>query len=63
MHTEPQNKDKFTRNNSFYCYETLIFTNPLVYEFLCGPKHMATPVQLLCLSLSFVMSKSKTLEI
>ena len=46
MHTVPQNKDKFTRNNLLYCCKTLIFTHSLVYEFLCGPKHMATPVQL-----------------
>ena len=44
MHTVPQNKDKFTINKLFYCCEALIFTHPLVYEFLCGPKHMATPV-------------------
>ena len=46
MHTVTQNNDKFTRNNLFYCCETLIFTHPLVHEFLCGPKHMATPVGL-----------------
>ena len=45
MHTVSQNKDKFTRNNLFCCYETLIFTHPFLYEFLCGPKHMATPVK------------------
>ena len=39
MHTVPQNKDKL-----FYCCEALIFTQPLVYEFLYGPKHMAHPV-------------------
>ena len=39
-----QNKDRFTINNLFYCCEALIFTHPLVYEFLCGPKHMGTPV-------------------
>ena len=44
MHTLPQNKDKFTINNLFYCCEALISTHPLVYEFLCGPKHTATPV-------------------
>ena len=44
MHTVPQNRDKFTINNLFYCYKALIFTHPLVYEFLCGPKHMAIPV-------------------
>ena len=44
MHTVPQNRDKFTINNLFYCCKALIFTHPLVYEFLCGPKHMATPV-------------------
>ena len=47
MHTVPQNKDKFTINNLFYCCEALIFTHPLVYEFLCGPKYMATPVVLM----------------
>ena len=44
MHTVPQNKDKFTINNLYYCCEGLIFTHPLVYEFICDPKHMATPV-------------------
>ena len=44
IHSVPKNKDKFTRNDLFHCWETLIFTYPLVYEFLCGPKHMATPV-------------------
>ena len=44
MHTVPQNRDKFTTNNLFYCCKALIFTHPLVYEFLCGPKHMAHPV-------------------
>ena len=44
MHTVPQNKDKFTINNLFYCCKALIFTHPLVYEFLYGPKHMGTPV-------------------
>ena len=44
MHTVPQNEDKFTINNLLYCCKALIFTLPLVYEFLCGPKHMATPV-------------------
>ena len=45
MHTVSQNRDKFTTNNLFYCCKALIFTHPLVYEFLCGPKHMATPVK------------------
>ena len=44
MHTVPQNKDKFTINNLFYCCEGLIFTQPLVYEFLCGLIFMAHPV-------------------
>ena len=44
MHTVPQNKDKCTINNLFDCCEALIFTYPLLYEFLWGPKHMATPV-------------------
>ena len=44
MHTVPQNRDKFIVNNLFYCCKALIFTHPLIYEFLCGPKHMATPV-------------------
>ena len=47
MHIVPQNKDKFTIGNLFHCCEALIFTHPLVYEFLCGPKHMATPVKYL----------------
>ena len=34
MHSVPQNKDKFTINNLFYRFEALIFTHPLVYEFL-----------------------------
>ena len=44
MHTVLQNKDKFTVNNLFHCCKALIFTQPLVHEFLCGPKHMGTPV-------------------
>ena len=44
MHTAPQNKDKFTINNLFYCFKALNFTHPRVFEFLCGPKHMGTPV-------------------
>ena len=44
MHTVPQNKEKFTINDLSYCCEALIFTHPLVYEFLCGPKHMGAPV-------------------
>ena len=35
MHTVPQNKDKFTINNLFYCCKFLTFTQPFVYEFLC----------------------------
>ena len=45
MHTVPSNKDEFTINSLSYCCDALIFTLPLVYEFLCGPKHMATPVK------------------
>ena len=44
MHTVPQYENKFTINNLFNCCEGLIFTHPLVYEFICDPKHMATPV-------------------
>ena len=44
MPTVPQNKDKFTINKLFYCCEALIFTHPLVYEFLCGLIFMAHPV-------------------
>ena len=44
MHTEPQNKDKFEINNLFYCCEALIFTHPLVYEFLWGLIFMDHPV-------------------
>ena len=44
MHTVPQNKYKFTINNLFYCCEALIFTQPLVYEFLCGLIFMGHPV-------------------
>ena len=44
MHTVPQNKDKFTINNLFYCCKALIFTHPLVYEFLCGLIFMGHPV-------------------
>ena len=44
MRTVPQNRNKFTINDLFYYCKALIFTHPLVYEFLCGPKHMATPV-------------------
>ena len=44
MHTVPQNKDKFTINNLFYCCEALIFTHPLVYKFLCGLIFMGHPV-------------------
>ena len=46
MHTVPRNKDKFTINNLFYCCEALIFTQPLVYEFLCGLIFMGHPVNL-----------------
>ena len=44
MHTVPKNKDKFTINNLFHYCKALTFTQPLVYEFLRGPKHMGTPV-------------------
>ena len=44
MHTVPQNKDKFTINNLFYCCKARIFTHPLVYEFLCGLIFMGHPV-------------------
>ena len=44
MHTVPQNKDKFTINNLFYCCKALIFTHPSVYEFLCGLIFMGHPV-------------------
>ena len=43
IHTVPQNKDKFTINNLFHCCEALIL-HTFSYEFLCGPKHMGTPV-------------------
>ena len=44
MHTVSQNRDKFTSNNLFYCCKALIFTQPLVYEFLCGLIFMGHPV-------------------
>ena len=44
MHPVPQNKEEIMINSLFNCFEALIFTQPLVYEFLCGLKHMATPV-------------------
>ena len=44
MHTVPQNNYKFTTNNIFYCCETPIFTQPLVYKFLCGLIFMGHPV-------------------
>ena len=44
MHTVPQNEDKFTINNLSYCCKALTFTQLIVYEFLCGPKHMGTPL-------------------
>ena len=47
MHTVPQNKDRFTINDLFYCCKALIFTQPLVYEFLRGLIFMAHPVLLL----------------
>ena len=50
MHTVPQNRDKFTTINLFYCCKPLIFTHALVYEFLCGPKHMAHPVHRDCVN-------------
>ena len=49
MHTIPQIKDKFTINNLFYCCKGLIFTQPLIYEFLCGLIFMAHPVDILAL--------------
>ena len=54
MHTVPQNEDKFTINNLFYCYEALIFTHPLVYEFRCGLIFMAHPVQYLIWKIWFM---------
>ena len=51
MHIVPQNEDKFTINGLFYCCKALIFTHPLVYEFLYGLKHMAHPVELSILSI------------
>ena len=53
MHTVPQNKDKFTINDLFYCCEGLIFTHSLVYEFLCGLIFMAHPVCDFCARASF----------
>ena len=44
MQSVPQNKDKFTINKLFYCYTALIFTQPLVYEFVCGLIFMGHPV-------------------
>ena len=44
MHIVPQNKGKFTMNILFYCCKALIFTHPLVNEFLCGLIFMAHPV-------------------
>ena len=44
MHTVSKNKDRFTINNLFYCCKALIFTHPLVYEFLCGLIFMGHPV-------------------
>ena len=32
MHTVPQNRDKLTINNLFYCCIALIFTHPLVHH-------------------------------
>ena len=46
MHTVSQNKDKFTINNLFYCCNALIFTHPLVYNFLCGLIFMGHPVHI-----------------
>ena len=37
MYTVPQNRDKFTINNLFYCCNALTFIHPLLYEFLCVP--------------------------
>ena len=44
MQTVPQKKDEFTSNNLFYHFEALIFTQPLVYKFLCGLIFMGHPV-------------------
>ena len=56
MPTVPQNKDKFTRNNFFYCCQAHIFPHPLVYDFLFGPKHMATPVDVFLALLRLLVS-------
>ena len=44
MYTVPENTDKFTINNLFYCCEVLILTHSLVYEFLCVHMYMEEPV-------------------
>ena len=62
MHTVPQNRDKFTTINLFYCCKPLIFTHALVYEFLCGPKHMATPVDREPFLISIICRSSSTHE-
>ena len=46
MHTVPQNNYKFTIYNIFYCCKTLIFTQTLVYEFICGLIFMGHPVRI-----------------
>ena len=46
MHTVPQNNYKCTIHGILYCCETLIFTQPLVYKFLCGLIFMGHPVGL-----------------
>ena len=56
MHTIPQNKDEFTINNLFHCCEALIFTQPLVYEFLCSLIFMAHPVYKRRMKLAFSFS-------
>ena len=62
MHTVPQNKDEFTINNLSYCCEALIFTQPLVYEFLCGLIFMAHPVRTLkCIQVSSISKLGKLL--
>ena len=48
MHTVPQNKDKFTINNLFYCCKALLFTQSSVCEFLCGLIFMGHPVSSSC---------------
>ena len=59
MHTVPQNKDKFTISNLFYYCEALIFTHPLVYEFLCGLIFMGHPVNKRLFGLESLNRKNK----